>query len=91
MYEAGGQALHRSGQTLEEMAELGRRMEHYLESGPPAVVTQILRMLTSPWPGLGVGIGVPPGATTAGGPFSQMFEAWLGGTPPAAKTERETR
>jgi hypothetical protein len=36
-------------------------------------------------------MGMPPGANMAGGPFSQMFEAWLGGTPPAAKTERETR
>jgi hypothetical protein len=76
MYEAGGLALERSGRTLGEMAELGRRMEHHLESGPPAAVTQILRMLTSPWPGLGLGMGMPPGATSAAGPFAQLLQTW---------------
>jgi hypothetical protein len=82
MYEAGGRAMQRSGRTLGEMAELGRRMEHYLESGPPAAVMQILRMLTSPFPGLGVGMGVPPTAAAAGGPFAQLFDAWTSGVLP---------
>jgi len=82
-YESGGRAMQRSSRTLGEMAELGRRMEHYLESGPPAVVTQILRMLTSPFPGLGVGMGVPPpGVSAAAGPFAQLWEAWASGLTP---------
>jgi hypothetical protein len=76
MYEAGGNALQRSGRTLGEVAELGRRMEHSLESGPPAVVTRMLQMLASPFPGLGVGMGMPPGAASAAGPFAQFWEAW---------------
>jgi hypothetical protein len=78
MYEAGGRALQRSSRTLTEMAELGKRMEHYLEAGPPAAVTQILRMLSSPLPGLGMGLGMgmPPAATSAAGPFAQLWEAW---------------
>src|SRR5450631_2670643 len=78
MYEAGGRALQRSGRTLKEMAELGKRMEHYLEAGPPAAVTQILRTLSSPWPGVGpgMGMGMPPGATSAAGPLAQIWEAW---------------
>ena len=92
MYEAGGRALQRSGRTLGEMAELGRRMEHYLESGPPAVVTQILRMMTSPFPGLGVGMGVPPGTAPLGGPFAQLWEAWASNLVPhdQAKPEEGT-
>jgi len=78
MYEAGGRALQRSSRTLNEMAELGKRMDYYLESGPPAAVTQILRMLRNPWPGLGVGMGmgIPQGTPSAAGPFAQVWEAW---------------
>lgn len=76
MYEAGGSALQRSSRTLGEMAELGRRMERYMESGQSAVVTQILRMLASPFPGLGMGVGMPPGTAAAAGPFAQFWEAW---------------
>jgi hypothetical protein len=67
-------------------------MEHHLESGPPAAVTQILRMLTSPWPGLDVGMGMPPGTSPAAGPFAQLWEAWASrvAPPAASKTDQGT-
>jgi hypothetical protein len=90
MYQVTGQALQRSGGTLQEMSELGRRMQGYLESGPPAVVSQILRMFVSPFAGLspGMGMGIPPGATPPGGPFAQLWEAWTSGAwPPPSPPE----
>jgi hypothetical protein len=87
MYQAGGQALQRSGRTLGEMAELGRRMERYLESGPPGVVAQILQMMTSPFPGLGVGMGIPPGTASAAGPFAQFWQAWASNQAPHEQTD----
>jgi hypothetical protein len=88
MYEAGGRALQRSGHTLQEMAELGRRMQSYMESGPPAVVSQVLRMFTSPlaggpMPGVGMGMGMPPG-TSATAPFAQFWEAFASSLGPAS-------
>jgi hypothetical protein len=68
-YEAGGRALQRSGRTLEEMARQGQRLERHLIEGPPAVVSQLLRMFTGPWPGM----GMPPGATL-GEPFAAFWD-----------------
>jgi hypothetical protein len=71
-YQAAGRALEASSHTLGEMAELGRRMEQYMESGPPAVVSQVLRMMTNPWPGM----SIPSAQGSISNPFSQFLEAW---------------
>ena len=76
MYEAGGKALRRSAGTLEDMSVLGRSMQGYLESGPPAVVTQILRMFVEPWAGLQPGMGMPGAAGAPSGPFAQLWDLW---------------
>ena len=82
-YEAGGHALQRSGRTLEEMARQGQRLERYVVEGPPAAVSQLLRMFTGPWPGM----GMPPGSTL-GQPFAPFWD--LPGTrhwPSPARTQ----
>jgi hypothetical protein len=93
MYEAGGKALRRSSGTLDEMSQLGRHMQSYLETGPPALVTQILRMFTEPWAGLQPGMGMPGAASLFSGPFAQMWETWATGLrsrepPPDAPEEK---
>jgi len=60
-----------------------------MASGPPAAVAQILRMFTSPWPGLGVGLGVPPGTPSGAGPFAQLWETWTSSLVPPGPPERD--
>ena len=72
-YEAAGRALQRSARTQQEVARVGRRMEAYLQTGPPAVVSQVLQMFSSPWPGL----GATPG-TRGSDPFTRFWQAWAG-------------
>lgn len=86
VYDAGGKALHRSSRTLGDMAELGRRMERTLEAGPPAAVVQMLRMMTGPFPGFAGPPSTPP---VPGGPFAQLWDAWLSSVAPPAPAAKD--
>jgi hypothetical protein len=78
VYESGGDALQRSGGTLQEMADVGQRMEQLLLAGPPGAAAQVMRMFAGPF---GVP-GLAPGTGTASGPFLGLWEAWLSGQAP---------
>lgn len=86
-YEAGGRAFKHSAETLDQMADVGRRLERHLETGPTAAVQQTLQYLTAPWRTMG---GMPGAATVD--PFSRFWEAWTAamtrGEPPR-KSEAE--
>ena len=74
-YEAAGRAFQSTAETLELMADVGRRTERYLRSGPPASVRQALELLVSPWQALGVPPGTGAGASAAE-PFARFWELW---------------
>lgn len=82
-YEAGGKAFQHSGETLGLMAELGQRVERYLETGPPATVQQTMRFFSAPWQAMAgtAGAGM-------GDPWSRFWDLWgsslsRSGPPPA--------
>jgi hypothetical protein len=77
-YEAGGRAFQQNGQTLAHMAELGRRLERYLQTGPSAAVRQALQLFHAPYRGTEPG----PGAGMAD-PFSRFWQFWASGLPSA--------
>ena len=70
-YEAAGRAFQGSAETVRLMAELGRRMEQYLQSGPPLAVRQALQAFANPMQTLG---GTP--GTSAVDPFTRFWELW---------------
>ncbi|MGI8552225.1 MAG: hypothetical protein ACR2PL_15790 [Dehalococcoidia bacterium] len=71
VYDAAGQALQSQAQTLNQMAELGRRMERSMRDGPPATVRQALQLLVNPWHSF-----AGSGGTTAADPFARFWEIW---------------
>lgn len=80
-YECGGRAFKHTAETLDLMADVGRRLERHLESGPTAAVQQTLQLLSAPWRAMGGSPGV--GAVD---PFNRFWEAWtaamIRGEPP---------
>jgi len=70
-YEAGGRAFQGSAETVRLMAELGRRMEQYLQSGPPLAVRQALQAFANPTQAM----GVTPGTSTVD-PFTRFWKLW---------------
>ena len=82
-YEAGGRAFQRTSQTLTLMAEIGRRMERFVQSGPPRAVQQALQVVANPWQAM----GAVPGAS-AGDPFTRFWEFWA---PAGSTRERPPR
>jgi len=88
-YEAGGRAFQGSAETVRLMAELGRRMEQYLQSGPPLAVRQALQAFANPMQT----IGVTPGASAVD-PFTRFWELWaatLRGNEPRSHSESDDR
>jgi hypothetical protein len=58
-YEAAGRALERSGETVDLMADVGRRLELYIETRPQATVQQVLQLFTQPWQAMAAGAPGP--------------------------------
>lgn len=88
-YEAGGRALEGSAETVRLMAELGRRMEQYLQSGPPVAVQQALQAFANPMQAM----GAIPGASAVD-PFTRFWELWaatLRGNEPQSPAESDDR
>ncbi len=74
VYEAAGEALQQNAETAALMAEVGRRSEQFMRSGPPAAARQAMQFFLNPlqpFGAAGAGAPLPPG------PLARFWEAWL--------------
>jgi hypothetical protein len=72
VYEAAGKALQQNAETTALMADVGRRSEQFLRTGPPAAARQAMQFFLNPLQAFGgAGSPMPPG------PLSRLWEAWL--------------
>jgi hypothetical protein len=78
-YEAAGQAMQKNAETLALMAQVGRRGEEFLCSGPPAAAHQAIQFFLNPLQSVGA-----TAASAAPGPFARFWEAWATAMPGAA-------
>jgi hypothetical protein len=62
-YKAAGEAAETTAETLDLMAQLGRRLEAFWTQPPEAAVAQALQMLTQPWQAMGIPFGAFPGSS----------------------------
>ena len=70
-YAAGGRAFQHTARTLGLVADIGRRAEQQLRTGPDAAVRQTLQLFAQP---LAVS-GLLPGAGVSD-PFVRFWDAW---------------
>jgi hypothetical protein len=74
VYEAAGEALQQNAETTALMADVGRRSEQFVRSGPPAAARQAMQFFLNPlqaFGAAGAGTPMPPG------PLTRFWEAWL--------------
>lgn len=77
-YQAAGEAMQNNAETTQLMADVGRRSERLMRSGPPAAARQAMQLFLNPLQALGgttAGAGAPPG------PFTRFWEAWASAIP----------
>jgi|SRR5438105_15447988 hypothetical protein len=79
-YKAAGEAAEATADTLQLMAQVGRRAETFWAQPPDATVAQALQLLTQPWQTMGL-----PFASFPGTAATRFWET--GHTGSAAKTE----
>ncbi len=74
VYEATGEALQQNAETTALMADVGRRSEQFMRTGPPAAARQAMQFFLNPLQAFGA---AGPGAPMPPGPLSRFWEAWL--------------
>ena len=71
VYDAAGKALQLNAETAALMADVGRRAEQFMRSGPSAAARQAMQFFMNPMQA----VGATPGGSLAD-PFSRFWEAW---------------
>ena len=74
VYAAAGEALQQNAETTALMADVGRRSEQFLRTGPPAAARQAMQFFLNPlqaFGAAGAGTPMPPG------PLTRFWEGWL--------------
>src|SRR5258708_28298226 len=61
-YKAAGEAAEATAETLELMAQVGRRAEAFWTKPPDATIAQALQLLTQPWQSMGLPFASFPGS-----------------------------
>jgi hypothetical protein len=86
VYDAAGKALQLNADTTALMADVGRRGEQFIRSGPPAAARQAMQLFLNPMQAL----GATPGGSLAD-PFSRFWEAWRSAGADAGRPPSGTR
>jgi hypothetical protein len=81
VYESAGEALKRNAETVGLMADVGRRSEQFMRSGPSTAARQAMNLFLNPLGALGVNPASAPGGPT--GPIARFWEAFAAGMPNA--------
>jgi len=74
-YKAAGEAAEATAETLELMAQVGRRTEAFWTQPPDATIAQALQLMTQPWQSMGL-----PFASFPGSAASRFWETRRGGS-----------
>ncbi|HEY7294149.1 MAG TPA: hypothetical protein VH916_03865 [Dehalococcoidia bacterium] len=74
VYETAGKALQQNAETAALMAELGRRSEQFMRTGPSVAARQAMQFFLNPLQAFGA---AGAGAPMTPGPLTRFWEAWL--------------